>query len=42
VIAHNNQFVKNEAKKKYSKNRPCDVKDGLSKFYPAFEMLTQD
>jgi hypothetical protein len=29
VIAHNNQFVRNEAKKKYSKNWPCDVKDGL-------------
>jgi hypothetical protein len=32
VIAHNNQFVKKEAKKKYSKNRPCDVKDGLRLF----------
>jgi hypothetical protein len=30
VIAHNNQFVKNETKKKYSKNWPYDVKDGLN------------
>jgi len=31
VIAHNNQFVKNETKQKYSKNWPYDVKDGLKK-----------